>query len=72
MGATTEMRDMLDAYGIEVTMHKPMTKAELARENAKLRKLVRDLYEMAYPEYPSAFEAAFADRMCELGVEVDG
>lgn len=41
---------------------------ELAAENAKLRELVRDLYEMAYPEYPSAFDAAFADRMRELGV----
>jgi len=39
-------------------------------ENAKLRELVRDLYEMAYPECPSAFEAVFADRMCELGIEV--
>ena len=37
-------------------------------ENDRLRKLVRDLYEMAYPEYPSAFDAAFADRMRELGV----
>lgn len=44
---------------------------ELGTENAKLRELVRDMYEMAYPEYPSAFEAAFADRMRELGVEVD-
>lgn len=41
----------------------------LKAENAKLRELVRDMYEMAYPEYPSAFEAAFADRMRELGVD---
>lgn len=41
-------------------------------ENAKLRELCADIYEMAYHEYPSAFEAAFADRMRELGVEVDG
>lgn len=40
-------------------------------ENYRLRELVRDLYEMAYPECPSAFEAEFADRMRELGVEVD-
>lgn len=40
-------------------------------EVAKLRELVRDLYEMAYPEFPSAFEAAFADRMRELGMEVE-
>ena len=40
----------------------------LAAENERLRELVRDMYEMAYPEYPSAFEAAFADRMSELGV----
>jgi len=40
--------------------------------DVKLRELVRDLYEMAYPECPSAFEAAFSDRMRELGIEVDG
>ena len=45
---------------------------EALAENAKLRELVRDLYEMAYPECPSAFEAAFSDRMRELGIEVDG
>ena len=39
-------------------------------EYAKLRELVRELYEMAYPEYPSAFDAAFAGRMRELGIEV--
>lgn len=39
--------------------------------DAKLRELVRDMYEMAYPEYPSAFAAAFADRMAQLGMEVD-
>lgn len=44
----------------------------LQTENAKLRELVRDLYEMAYPEFPSAFEAEFADRMRELGIEVGG
>ena len=31
-----------------------------------------DIYEMAYHEFPSAVEAAFADRMRELGIEVDG
>ena len=36
-----------------------------------LQQLVRDLYEMAYPECPSAFEAAFTDRMRELGVETN-
>ena len=39
---------------------------------SKLRELCADIYEMAYHEYPSAFEAAFADRMRELGIEVDG
>ena len=43
----------------------------LQAENAKLRELVVDLYEMAYLEYPSAFKSAFADRMRELGIEVD-
>ena len=44
----------------------------LQSDNAKLRELCADIYEMAYHEYPSAFEVAFADRMRELGVEVDG
>ena len=47
MSVTTELRDMLDTHGIEVTVHRPMTKAELARENRELRELVRDLH-MAY------------------------
>ena len=65
---------------------KPTTLSQLEAENAKLRaasdtwaendarlrELVRDMYEMAYPEYPSAFAAAFADRMREAGMEVDG
>ena len=42
---------------------------ELNAENAKLRELVADLYDMAWHEYPSAFEAAFADRMRKLGVD---
>ena len=42
---------------------------QLEAENAKLRELVADLYDMAWHEYPSAFEAAFADRMRELGLE---
>lgn len=41
----------------------------LLAENAALRELVRDMYEMAYPEYPSAFDATFADLMHELGLE---
>lgn len=43
---------------------------DLEAENRKLRELVRDMWEMAYPEYPSAFAAAFADRMRELGMGV--
>ena len=43
MSVTTELRDMLDAYGIEVTLHRPMTKIELARENAKLREQIVQL-----------------------------
>lgn len=38
---------------------------------AKLRELVRELYEIAQPEAPSMFEAEFADRMRELGIEVE-
>lgn len=52
--------DLPPAYGIE----------ELREQSTKLRELVRDMYEMAYPEFPSAFEAAFADRMRKLGIEV--
>jgi hypothetical protein len=44
---------------------------KLLAENAKLRELCADIYEMAYYEYPSAFEAAFSGRMRDLGVEVD-
>jgi len=38
-------------------------------ENASLRELLAELYDMAWHECPSAFEAAFADRMRELGVD---
>lgn len=44
---------------------------EFLEENVKLRELVRDLYEMAYPEYPSAFETTFADRIHKLGIKVE-
>ena len=43
----------------------------LETENAKLRELVRDIYTSAYYEYPSYFEVKFADRIRELGIEVD-
>lgn len=43
---------------------------KLEAENAKLCELVLELYEMAQPEAPSMFEAEFADRLRELGVEV--
>ena len=45
--------------------------AELRDENEKLRELVRDLYAAAWYEYPSAFEATYAKRLKELGIEVD-
>ena len=45
--------------------------AELRNENEKLRELVRDLYDAAWYEYPSAFEATYAKRLKELGIEVD-
>jgi len=44
---------------------------KLNDENAKLRELVRDLYAAAWYEYPSAFEATYAKRLKELGIEVD-
>jgi len=43
----------------------------LEAENKKLRDLVRDLYAAAWYEYPSAFEATYAKRLKELGIEVD-
>ena len=43
--------------------------AEIEAQNANLRELAADLYDMAWHEYPSAFEAAFADRMRKLGVD---
>lgn len=48
-----------------------ITYDELLAENAKLRELVRELYEIAQPEAPSMFEAEFADRMREIGIESD-
>lgn len=42
----------------------------LADENAKLRELCASLYEFAMSEYPDGTELNFADRMCELGVEI--
>lgn len=44
---------------------------EFLEENVKLRELIRDLYEMAYLERPSAFEVAFADRIHKLGIKVE-
>ena len=49
-----------------------ITIGTLKDENAKLRELVRDLYADAWYEYPSAFEATYAKRLKELGIEVDG
>ena len=45
---------------------------KLLNENAKLRELCASLYEFAMSEYPDGTELNFADRMRELGVEVDG
>lgn len=43
----------------------------LQAENAKLRELCVSLYEFAMSEYPDGTELNFADRLRELGVEVD-
>ena len=43
----------------------------LTAQCGKLRELVRDLYDAAWYEYPSAFEATYAKRLKELGIEVD-
>ena len=40
-------------------------------ENAKLRELVRDMCEWAYVDSSCDLEDRFADRMRELGIEVD-
>jgi len=44
---------------------------QLREENAKLRELCSALYEFAYDEYPDSAELNFADRMRELGMEVE-
>ena len=44
----------------------------LQAENAKLRELVRDMCEWAYVDSSCDLEDRFADRMRELGIEVDG
>ena len=44
----------------------------LQTENAKLRELVRDMCEWAYVDSSCDLEDRFADRMRELGIEVDG
>lgn len=62
MSVTTELRDMLDAHGIEVTVHRPMTKAELAQENARLRELCKDM--MAFIEDDDACERCGHDAEC--------
>ena len=45
---------------------------EALDENARLRELCASLYEFSMSEYPDGTELNFADRMRELGVEVDG
>ena len=44
---------------------------EALAENAKLRELVRDMCVWAYIDSDCDLEDRFADRMRELGVEVD-
>ena len=44
----------------------------LQTENAKLRELVRDMCEWAYVDSSCDLEDRFADRMREMGIEVDG
>ena len=44
----------------------------LLAENAKLRELVRDMCEWAYVDSSCDLEDRFADRMRDLGIEVDG
>ncbi len=75
MSVTTELRDMLDAHGIEVTVHRPMTKVELARENRELRELLSELYQCSRQcgcdrcGYKDG--CAMFDRMAQLGIEVE-
>jgi hypothetical protein len=49
-----------------------LTMERMGDENARLRELCSALYEFAYDEYPDSAELNFADRLRELGVEVDG
>lgn len=49
-----------------------VTYDELLAENAKLRELVKDMCVWAYIDSDCDLEDRFADRMHDLGVEVDG
>ena len=57
------VRMMQDGYLMEIQ--------DLKEKNEKLRELLAELYESAWLEYPSAFEHTFAERLRELGIEVD-
>ena len=60
---------------VEATMAYIEAEREVDRlqtENAKLRELVRDMCVWAYIDSGCDLEDRFADRMRELGIEVDG
>ena len=44
---------------------------KLKAENKKLRELIKELYEDAWLEYPSAFESNYLERIKAFGIEVD-
>ena len=58
-----ELFDAVDGLGVEIE--------NLQSKNVKLRELCASLYEFAMSEYPDGTELNFADRMRELGIEVD-
>ncbi len=55
----------------ETRRYVPEDFSAMSRENVELRKLVQELYESAWLEYPSAFETVFLGRIRELGIEVN-
>lgn len=61
-----------DVAMVKVALDYLQTKNDrLKKLTQEMQQLMQDIWEMAYPEAPSAFETAFADRMYEIRIKVD-
>lgn len=73
----SESRQANERLYTELKRHKsifrtrPNAMTALYDENAKLRELVQSLYRFSFDEYPDGTELNFADRLRELGIEVE-